>query len=724
MKRACLVVAVGLLAGGWVDHAAWAGAPSNEEQYWLELINRMRTQPAAELGKLVNIKSSGAWDSPLSNDPDVADALLYFGVDPKVLKTQWSSLTASQPLAWNSILQKTAADHNTQMITYDEQSHQLPNEVGLPNRTSQAGYLGKTYTAVGENVYAYSYSVFYGHAGFAIDWGEGPGGMQNPAGHRDNLMDPEFKEVGIAITVQNDSSKNVGPLVVTQDFGVRDIDPDTGKATNSFITGVIYADAVTQDRFYTPGEGLGSVSVEVRRPGSGTLVKSSVTYASGGYAVQVANGTYDVVISGGALGEGMIYRNVVVNNKNVKLDSLSSWVGGTNTNWTDLANWYGGVPNGPGTVAVLGNTSKLNMQVDAAVTTGTLLLESDQGYTINGTKALTLQAASATGLAAIYVSNNASHNIGAPVAISSDTEIEISDDGAFTLTGAMSIGAGKIVTRKGAGVLEIKGMQSHGVGSEFVASTGVTNFASDSGSAATRNLGIRVGSAGIVNFQSSQHVRRLSVNGGTVAVGSGANKVVVADELLIDGNGLLDLNDNDLIVKATAETHDAVLGQVTDWIKSARGPDGTWQGSGITSSEAGARAAALEAYTGLAVILNNEGGKAILTSFAGEAVGMNDILVKYTWNGDVTLDGKVDGDDYFLVDSGFIGQLRGYRNGDLNFDGVVDGDDYFLMDSAFMAQTGVMSGLGALRAAAVPEPSCAMILAGIMGGLLLRRKRQ
>jgi hypothetical protein len=656
----------------------------------------------------------------------VADALAYFNVDPSVLKSQWSKLTAAQPLAWNSILQNTATAHNAQMIAYDEQSHQLPNEAALPNRIMSAGYKGKANTTVGENVYAYSYSIFYGQAGFAIDWGEGTGGMQNPAGHRDNLMDANFKEVGISITLQNDSSKNVGPLVVTQDFGARDINSKAGTATYSFITGVIYADTVTQDRFYTPGEGLGSVSVEVRRPGSGTLVASSVTYACGGYGVQVANGTYDVVISGGALGEGMIYRNVVVNNKNVKLDSLSSWVGGPSTSWTDTANWYGGVPNGPGTLAVLGSegSGKLSMQINAPVTTGTLLLESEQMYWIDGASTLTLHAASASGLAAIYVNNDGNHRISAPLAVSSDAEIEISEAGSLSITGAMSIGAGKTLTRQGSGVLEIKGAQSHGTGSEFVASTGVTNFASDSGSTTARNLGIRVESAGMVNFQSSQHVRQLSVNGGSVTVGSGANKVVVADDLLVDGNGLLDLNDNDLIVKATAETRNAILGQVTSWIKSARGTNGDWQGSGITSGEAGAKAAAKEAYTGLAVILNDNGGKAILTSFAGEAVGANDILVKYTWNGDANLDGVIDAADYFLADSGFITQVGGYRNGDFNFDGAVDAGDYFLIDSAFIAQTGVLAGLGALRTAAVPEPSCMVMLGAVVGGLMMRRMRR
>jgi len=77
--------------------------------------------------------------------------------------------------------------------------------------------------------------------------------------------------------------------------------------------------------------------------------------------------------------------------------------------------------------------------------------------------------------------------------------------------------------------------------------------------------------------------------------------------------------------------------------------------------------------------------------FDGVDVSVNDILVKYSWNGDVNLDGVVNADDYFRVDTGFITQAGGYQNGDLNYDGVVNADDYFLIDSAFLSQTGPLA---------------------------------
>ena len=43
--------------------------------------------------------------------------------------------------------------------------------------------------------------------------------------------------------------------------------------------------------------------------------------------------------------------------------------------------------------------------------------------------------------------------------------------------------------------------------------------------------------------------------------------------------------------------------------------------------------------------------------FDGQDVDSNCILVKYTWNGDMNVDGVVNAEDYFLIDSAFLGQM-------------------------------------------------------------------
>ena len=76
-------------------------------------------------------------------------------------------------------------------------------------------------------------------------------------------------------------------------------------------------------------------------------------------------------------------------------------------------------------------------------------------------------------------------------------------------------------------------------------------------------------------------------------------------------------------------------------------------------------------------------------------------MARYTYYGDANWDGKVDGQDYALIDAGFLSNdaLTGWYNGDFNYDGKVDASDYTLIDNAYNSQVG---GIGAPAAAAIP----------------------
>lgn len=118
----------------------------------------------------------------------------------------------------------------------------------------------------------------------------------------------------------------------------------------------------------------------------------------------------------------------------------------------------------------------------------------------------------------------------------------------------------------------------------------------------------------------------------------------------------------------------------------------------------------------MAAILNDRGDEdhtPIKITFGGQSVVATDVLAKYTWNGDANIDGIVNADDYFLIDSGYITQKGGYYNGDLNLDGVVNADDYFMIDSAFIGQTGPLasgepSRVDAPSTAAISDPDILM----------------
>ncbi|HEY7117985.1 MAG TPA: CAP domain-containing protein [Tepidisphaeraceae bacterium] len=270
-----------------------AAGPTPREQQMLEFLNRLRAHPAQELPLILN-----------SKDPDIQRALSFFKVDRKALANQWTSLSAVPPLAWNDQLAKAGKDHNQRMIASDQQSHQLPGEEPLLGRVQRAGYRDASF--VGENVFAFMDSVPYGHAGFAVDWGDGPHGIQNPPGHRENLMAGMFDEVGISIA-DAPTGKAVGPLVVSEDFGSR-------RGQQPFLLGTVYDDK-NRDGCYTPGEALPDVTV-IASGKAGTFVTTSMT--AGGYQMQLPPGTYSVTASGGGLKGVALTGNVTIVDSNVQ----------------------------------------------------------------------------------------------------------------------------------------------------------------------------------------------------------------------------------------------------------------------------------------------------------------------------------------------------------------------------------------------------------------------
>ena len=271
------------------------GTPTDEEQLYLELINRARANPTAEGLMLATI-----------THPDVLVAVGPppggFNVNLELLKSEFAALEVRQPLALNANLTNAARDHTQFQFDTATQTHTGSGGSDVGDRATAANY---SYTSLGESTYVKATDVLHGHAGFQIDWGPGgAGGMQLGRGHRMNNHG-DFREVGIGVKLGNNSvgGNTVGPQLVTQDFGTGS--PDD----KAFVTGVAYYD-LNGNSFYDPGEGIGGLMVNVN--GSSF---HAVTANSGGYAVPVpttnatravtftglgANGGGDAVISGGA----------------------------------------------------------------------------------------------------------------------------------------------------------------------------------------------------------------------------------------------------------------------------------------------------------------------------------------------------------------------------------------------------------------------------------------
>src|SRR6185437_2386164 len=111
----------------------------------------------------------------------------------------------------------------------------------------------------------------------------------------------------------------------------------------------------------------------------------------------------------------------------------------------------------------------------------------------------------------------------------------------------------------------------------------------------------------------------------------------------------------------------------------------------------------------------------------GQTVGSDSVLAMYTYAGDANLDGKIDADDYFEIDSNVNkpAAMMSYFHGDFNYDGKINGDDYFIIDANFTGQGAVLgSSVASGSLSAVPEPGVGAIFALILGGLRRRRKRR
>ncbi len=292
------------------------GDPSDDEQHYLEYINRARASAAVEAARLRD-----------ETDPLITNAYANFSIDVNDILNQfsWHVSTAcmeesAQPLAFNTDLLQIARLHTQDMFDNIFQGHDSSSSPPSPfnpgdtlgDRLNHFGYSG----IAGENVYSYARSVAHGHAGFDVDWGAttvtsspcynsafAGQGMQNPPGHRLSIHNGAFREIGIGVI--NGSNGSVGPQLVTQNFG---------GSGGRVITGVVYIDS-NNNSFYDPGEGVSGVRVET--PGSAFF---SVTSNSGGYAIPVdTDATHPVTFSQGGVATSTLDA-VVAGGSNAKLD--------------------------------------------------------------------------------------------------------------------------------------------------------------------------------------------------------------------------------------------------------------------------------------------------------------------------------------------------------------------------------------------------------------------
>lgn len=277
------------------------GEPTNDEQYTLELINRARANPKEEGIRLI--------DTP---DPDVQSAYSYFKINKSATKAAFAGYPVRPPLAFNAKLIAAARAHSADMRDKNYQGHNGTDGSTFMQRITKAGYTSSGYS--GENVSAYSKTLWYGHCGFNVDWGEQ---NQIDLGHRSNIMNFDnyvYKEIGVGIYYRVPSGNQTGPYIITHDFGTR---------MDNFLVGVVYKDN-NNNNFYDPGEGLANIKITTSKGDYYALTSSS-----GGYAIPITglSGSITVTAEGNGLGQ-ILTKNVMLDGgNNVKADFTSALPG-------------------------------------------------------------------------------------------------------------------------------------------------------------------------------------------------------------------------------------------------------------------------------------------------------------------------------------------------------------------------------------------------------------
>ncbi|HEX2136057.1 MAG TPA: CAP domain-containing protein [Microvirga sp.] len=208
----------------------------------------------------------------------------------------------AQPLAFDGDLNQAADGHSAWMVATDSFSHAGSGGSTPTQRMSAAGFRFAGSWASAENI---AWASTRDPAGLQDEVRLLHANLMNSAGHRANILSDAYREIGIGLAA-GDYRDWGESAFVTQNFARTN--------TRPFLTGVAFDDR-DGDRFYDPGEGLAGIGVTAVS-GTGARLATTTT-ASGGYAVELPAGTYQVTFSGGGYA---MTRQVTIGSDNVKLD--------------------------------------------------------------------------------------------------------------------------------------------------------------------------------------------------------------------------------------------------------------------------------------------------------------------------------------------------------------------------------------------------------------------
>ncbi len=350
-----------------------------------------------------------------------------------------------------------------------------------------------------------------------------------------------------------------------------------------------------------------------------------------------------------------------------KINPNPGWNVDSDGSWSVGTNWSGTTPDGVNAATYFGPVINSPRVVTLDGQRTIGAISFDSNVSYTlGGSPIVMEVSGPAGIVAGINVSSGTHTISAPIALNSDLAVTVEPTSTLFLTGTLTA-TGKSVGKYGLGTAQFENIRA----AELKVQAGVA----------------KIRARGTPN--SSEGVSRVS-------------------SLSIETSGQLDLTDNAMVIDYT--TVGSLVSDVREHLRTGR----------LTSSSADAQHRI--GYADNATMHR--------TDFEGQSVGDNAILLKFTYAGDVDLDGDVDARD--LGRFSLSWQHDGtWINGDLNYDGFVDIGDLYLLASTW--QLGVNnplpgSSLGSALASfglppTVPEPG-ALSLLGLCGATLLSRRRR
>ena len=133
------------------------------------------------------------------------------------------------------------------------------------------------------------------------------------AEHRQRLLSSDANEVGVAFDF---GTYNRWEIDFDSAIGLEVIE----ETSDTYITGVVFNDSISEDGFYDIGEGI--AHPQIVATGEDGTEYVAATAESGGYAILVPDGTYTITVTNGT--DEWAAQDIVVDGENVKLDVNTS----------------------------------------------------------------------------------------------------------------------------------------------------------------------------------------------------------------------------------------------------------------------------------------------------------------------------------------------------------------------------------------------------------------